>query len=188
MSHDIDQYWQKIKDGDERALEIVFREIYSPLCNYSRHLTGDPFLSQEIVQDVLLKIWQNRSMLIINESFRAYLFKSVHNHALNAIRHQKTRIHSVNLPGSEEIWQFVTDNYDIDDNLIEKIFSDETEKLIHQAIEKLPEQCGRIFRMSRFESLTNKEIAEKLCLSENTVKTHVYIALQKITKILKENK
>jgi RNA polymerase sigma-70 factor (ECF subfamily) len=188
MSHDIDQYWQKIKNGDERALEIVFKEIYSPLCYYSGQLTGDTFLSQEIVQDVLLKIWQNRTVLIVKGSFRAYLFKSVHNHSLNAIRQQKTKKHSVNLPGSEEIWQFVTDNYDVDDNLIEKIFSDETEKLIHQVIEKLSGQCGRIFRMSRFESLTNEEIARKLYISENTVKTHIYIALQKITYILKENK
>ncbi len=188
MPHDIDQYWLKIKNGDENALEIVFKEIYKPLCYYSGQLTGNFFLSEEIVQDVLLKIWQNRADLVIRESFRSYLFQMVHNQALNAIRQQKTKKQSVNLPGSEEIWQFIKDTYDDSDSLLEDLLSNETEILIHRAIKELPEKCQRIFRMSRFEMLTNDEIAKVLDISENTVKTHIYRALQKITDILsKEN-
>ena len=68
------------------------------------------------------------------------------------------------------------------------IFSDETEAIIEQIIKELPEQCSKVFRMSRFESLKNEEIAVKLGLSENTVKTHIYRALQKIALALKKEK
>ena len=138
------------------------------------------------MQDVFLKIWQNRSELSIKGSFKAYLFQSVHNHALNVIRQQKTRKESVNLLGTEKTWKFISDTYDLNDNLIERIFSDETEVIIEQIIKKLPEQCRKVFLMSRFESLKNEEIATQLGLSENTVKTHIYRALQKIAFALKK--
>ena len=76
----------------------------------------------------------------------------------------------------------------IDDNLIDKIFSEETETIIEQIIKKLPVQCRKVFQMSRFEFMKNEEIAAKLGLSENTVKTHIYRALQKIALALKEEK
>jgi len=187
MGHDIDQYWQKIRDGDEKSLEIVFKKIFAPLCKYTCQIIHDPFLSQEIVQDTLLQIWQNRDEIKIRNSFNAYIFQSVHNHALNALRQLKTKKQSVNHPGSDEIWQFIASHYNVDDDLAEKIFSDETELLIQKTVEELPEQCKRVFRMSRFESRSNLEIANELDLSENTVKTHIYRALHKITEILKKN-
>jgi RNA polymerase sigma-70 factor, ECF subfamily len=141
-----------------------------------------------VVQDVLLKIWQNHSELSIKGSFKAYLFQSVHNHALNVIRQQKTRKESVNLLGSEKTWKFISDTYDLNDNLIDRIFSDETEAIIEQIIKELPEQCRKVFLMSRFESLKNEEIAAQLGLSGNTVKTHIYRALHKIAFALKKEK
>ena len=83
-------------------------------------------------------------------------------------------------------WQFISDNYEINDNFIDKIFSDETKVLIDQIIKGLPDQCGKVFQLSRFDSLKNEEIATMLGLSENTVKTHIYRALQKITMALKK--
>jgi RNA polymerase sigma-70 factor, ECF subfamily len=188
MNIDFDLCWQKIQNGEEYALEKIYKETFRSLVYYAREITGQTQLAEEVVQDVFLKIWQNRSELSIKRSFKSYLFQSVHNHALNVIRQQKTKKESVNLPGSEITWQFISDNYEIDDNLIDRIFSDETELIIEQIINKLPEQCRKVFRMSRFESLTNEEIASQLGLSENTVKTHIYNALQKIAFILKKVK
>jgi len=186
MNHEIEKYWQKIRDGDEKALGLVFKMSYAPLCQYSLHFTHDTFLSQEAVQDTFLKIWQNRNELTIRGSFRAYLFQSVHNHALNALRQQKTNRQSVNQPCSEEIWQFITSHYKVDDDLVEMIFSNETEQLIQKTIKELPEKCLRIFQMSRYESRSNSDIARELDVSENTVKTHIYRALRKIAEILKK--
>ena len=188
MNFDFDFFWQQIKNGDEIALEKVYKAAFTSLVHYATEITGHPQLAEEVVQDVFLKIWQSRYDLVIKGSFKAYLFQSVHNHALNVLRQQKTKKESVNLVAQENTWKFISDNYKIDDYLIDKIFSDETEAIIGRTIKELPDQCGKVFLMSRFESLKNEEIAIKLGLSENTVKTHIYRALQKIAQTLKKEK
>ena len=188
MNLDFNIYWQKIQNNEEEALETLYKATFGYLAGYSSEITGNFQLAEEVVQDVFLRLWLNRSELTVNVSFKAYLLQMVHNHSLNVLRQQKTRKESVNLIGSEKTWQFISDTYDLNDNIIERIFTGETEVIIEHAIKELPEQCGRIFRMSRFESMKNGEIATKLCLSENTVKSHIYNALQKIALALKKEK
>ncbi len=186
MNFDFDFFWQQIRNGDEHALEKVYKAAFRSLVCYATGITRQPLLAEEVVQDVFLKIWQNRSELHIKGYFKAYLFQSVHNQALNVIRQQKSRKESVNLVAPEKVWQFISDNYMLDDNLIEKISSKETEAIIERIIKELPDQCSKVFLMSRVESLKNEEIAAQLGLSENTVKTHIYRALQKIALALKK--
>jgi RNA polymerase sigma-70 factor, ECF subfamily len=188
MDLDFDLCWQKIRNGEEYALEKVYKTAFRSLVYYASEITGRPQLAEEVVQDVLLKIWQNRSEISIKGSFKAYLFQSVHNHALNVVRQQRAKKESVNLLSSEKTWQFISETYDLNDNLIDRIFSDETEAIIEQIIKELPEQCRKVFLMSRYEFLKNEKIAAQLGLSENTVKTHIYKALQKITIALKKEK
>jgi len=188
MNFDFDLCWQRIQNGEEHALEKVYKACFRSLVYYATEITGQFQLAEEVVQDVFLKIWQNRLELNIKGSFKAYLFQTVHNQALNVIRKQNTRKESVNLVRPEQTWKFISDNYKIDDNLIDKIFSDETEAIIERIIKELPDQCGKVFQLSRFESLKNEEIAAQLGLSENTVKTHIYRALQKIATGLKTEK
>ena len=187
MNPDLNQYWQRIVDGDVNALEKLYKQVFHSLVHYAASITGQAHLAEEIVQDVLLKLWQNRSIIVVQGSFRSYLFQAVHNHALNALRQQKTLRQSVNRPGTEELWKFIAEYYDLDDHLMDKIYADETEEIIERAVNELPDQCLRVFRMSRFESLKNEEIARILSMSENTVKTHIYRALQKISEVLKRN-
>jgi RNA polymerase sigma-70 factor, ECF subfamily len=188
MNPDYNILWQNIRNGDEYALEKVYKAAFMPLVYYAKVITRQTETAEEVVQDVFLKIWQNRSVLIIKGSFKAYLYQSVHNQALNVIRQQNTRKESVNLTGSDSTWKFITDTYDINDNLIERIFSEETEVIIDRIIGNLPEQSRKVFQMSRFQSLKNDEIAAQLGLSSHTVKTHIYRALRKITLALNREK
>ncbi len=188
MYLDFDSCWHQIQNGEEHALEKVYKVASRSLVYYATEITGNLQLAEEVVQDVFFKIWQNRLELNIKGSFNAYLFQSVHNHALNVKRQQKTRKESVNIVSPAKTWQFISDNYRIDENFIEKIFSDETEAIIGQIIKELPDQSRKVFLMSRFDSLKNEEIAIQLGLSENTVKTHIYRALQKIASVLKTEK
>jgi len=187
MNPDLNQYWHRIVEGDEHALEKLYKQVFPSLVHYAGSITGQAHLAEEIVQDVILKLWNNRSIIVVQGSFKSYLFQAVHNHALNALRQQRTLKQSVNQPGTEELWRFIADHYDLDDQLIDNVYADETGELIEKAVEELPEQCRRVFRMSRFEALKNEEIARILDLSENTVKTHIYRALQKISGVLKKN-
>ncbi|MBN2480833.1 MAG: RNA polymerase sigma-70 factor [Bacteroidales bacterium] len=184
MLSDYNQYWQKIRLGDEEALEALYKQSFPHLISYARTITGQLHLAEEIVQDVLLKIWQNRSVIIIQGSFKSYLVKAVHNQALNALRGQKTNKEQINQPSKDELWQFIDENYDHEEPFINHLFADETLNIIKNIVEELPEKRGRIFRMSRFEGLSNREISKILHISENTVKTHIYIALKKISEVL----
>ena len=184
MPTDLNHYWDRILQGDEKALEKLYKQTFSFLVRYAETLTGDMQLAEEAVQDVILKIWQNRSVIIIQGSFKAYLVKAVHNEALNAIRQRNSNKESVNQPCSESLWQFISDHYDLDEQFINMLYADETHERIRQAVEELPEKCRQVFRMSRFELMTVQEIAEKLNLSVNTVKTHISLALQRLSKIL----
>ena len=187
MNLDLDLCWEKLKNGDQSGLEIIYKSTFRSLVFYAKEITGQSMLAEEVVQDIFLKIWQNRSQLSDIVSFKSYLFKSVHNQALNAVRLQNTRKESVNMPGSDKIWKFISDTYEINENFLERIFSDETESLIEREIQELPEQCRKVFLLSRVELLKNEEIALKLGLSENTIKTHIYRALQKISLALKND-
>jgi len=184
MIADLNLSWHKIRNGDEHALEEAYKSAFSPLVSYAAGITGQVQLAEEIVQDVFLKIWQDRLKLEVKESFKSYLFKSVHNHSLNAVRQQKTRKESANTITSETTWQFISDNFRIDDDLVERIFSYETEAIVDRTIRDLPDQCRKVFILSRIDSLSNQEIAARLGLSENTIRTHIYKALQKISTAL----
>jgi RNA polymerase sigma-70 factor, ECF subfamily len=188
MISDLNFFWRQIKNGDEQALEKVYKACFHSLVKYATEITGHHNLGEEVVQDVFLKLWQTRDELNIRGSFKAYLLQSVHNQSLNLIRQRKTNKEVVNMTTNDHTWQFISDNYMIEDNLIDRIFSEETEAIIKKAIEGLPEQCMKVFKMSRLDSLHVDEIALKLGISENTVKTHIYRALQKIDSALNKEK
>ena len=87
---------------------------------------------------------------------------------------------SVNKTISEEEWQFIKDTYQINDFIIENIERNDTDILIRKIIEILPEKCREVFLLSRYENLSNEEIAQKMDISVNTVRAHIYHALEVI--------
>jgi len=187
MNIDFNLCWQKIQKNDEYAFEELYKAAFKPLLYYACEIIGQQQLAEEVVQDVFLKIWKKRSLLSVRGSVKAYLFQSVHNHSLNTIRKQNTKAESVNQLRSEETWRFISDNYYLNEDFIERIFSDETQKIITRIVDKLPEKCRKVFLLSRVESMDNRTIASRLGLSENTVKTHIYRALHEIAgSLLKE--
>ncbi len=184
MDSNLDLYWQEIRKHNEAALGKMLRVVFNPLVYYAKEITGERQMAEEVVQDVIMKIWEKRSEISIKGSFKSYLFNSVHNQALNALRQTHTHRESVNRPCSEKLLELLSETYSSDDNFIDRIFSDETEIILDNAIKELPAQCREVFCKSRFEKLDNSEIASQMGISENTVKTHIYRALQKLSVVL----
>ncbi|HLN56008.1 MAG TPA: RNA polymerase sigma-70 factor, partial [Bacteroidales bacterium] len=176
MNLNIDLFWQEIQKDNEAALGKVLKIVFKPLVYYAKEITGKHHLAEEIVQDVMLRIWEKRSEISIKGSFKSYLFSSVHNQALNVLRELNTHKESVNQTCSEKMMELLSETYCSDDDFIEQIFSDETEVIIDKVIKELPPQCRQVFCKSRFEKMKNSEIASLLGISENTVKTHIYKA------------
>jgi RNA polymerase sigma-70 factor (family 1) len=172
------EYWQLISEGDKSAFEHVFKAWYQPLCNYGCSLMKDMDEAEEVVQNVFFNIWNKRESLAINMSIKSYLYRAVHNDCLNKIKHSKVRTLY-----AEDYKSRNSGGFEDSASLID---AKELNKRINEAIEGLPEQCGIVFRLSRFEHLKYSEIAEQLDISVKTVENHMGKALRILRESLKE--
>ena len=127
----------------------------------------------EIVQNLFVHLYENRSSLVITTSIESYLFQSVRNRCLNQIKQWKTQ--------KEHLEKYSTEQDGAED-LEATIRENELEHAIFKIVDSLPSQRQNVFIMSRVNGLSNTEIAEKLNISKRTVETHISHAL----KILRE--
>ena len=172
-----------IRRGNSKSFELVFKTYYPRLCAYAYDYTRQLEAAEDLVKDFFLHFWNHRETLEIKSSLSGYLFRAVHNQCVNYLQRQKKikfEVPSDNLCLIElKLKRPFTADYPIG-NLLAR----ETEAQILEAIENLPEQCREIFKLSRFEELSHKKIAEQLNISECTVKVQIYRALKKIRKVL----
>jgi len=159
-----------IKSGDKNAFELLFSDYYPRLTVFAKKYVLDLDTAREIVQDYFVDLYESRETLNINSTLNNYLYTSVKNRCLNYLNKQK--IHHQH----EEQIRILSKDSVID--LQDKIEQTELEYLIWNEIAKLPEQCGRIFKLSRKEGIKNKDIADQLGISIRTVETQISKALK----------
>jgi RNA polymerase sigma-70 factor (ECF subfamily) len=163
---------------DIKQFESLFRQTQPRLFAFCCKYVDDKELARDFVQECFIGLWENFGS--IDHSHESYLFTSVRNRCLSYIRSRKAHAEyeeSVKLRIREieihpEVPEPLTD-----------LYLKELNEIIHYSIEKLPDKCRQIFRMSRYEGLKNQEIADKLNISVRTVESQIYNAL----KILKED-
>ncbi|MBN2214767.1 MAG: RNA polymerase sigma-70 factor [Bacteroidales bacterium] len=175
MKKELEIIIRKLRSGDEKFYKSVFYNYYPLLTYFANKYLHDIEIAKEIVQDFFVKLYEKRFSLNIDTSFKSYLYKSVYNSCINylnqvALREQHHR-QIKNLNHEQAV--FTEDD----------IYLNELENKIYCEIEKLPSQCRRIFKMNRFDGLTNSEIAAKLKLSKRTIETQISKAL----RILRNN-
>lgn len=174
--NDVDlKYYESIKAGDTDSFSVLFKKYYEPLYQFAGRYIKDAQTAENIVQNVFVKIWTNRDSLTIKSNVKLYLYTAVRNQALNYIN-QESKV--VTLEG-------VSDYVDIHTTTPEEEYIDEEMKTaVHEAIDKLPEQCRHIYMMKRYDDLSYNEIAEIKGISVNTVKTQMKRALKSLHKYL----
>ena len=168
----------RIRQGDVKQFESLFRSSYVSLVRYAKTLLKDQDTSEEIVQDLFFRIWQDRGKIKIESSLNGYLFRSVHNRCLHFIDHNRI----VEKHAEEMLFRQPESSESPSDILNYK----ELQAKIATILEKLPERCGQIFYMNRFEGLKYNEIAEKLSVSVKTVEANMGRALKVFRKELTE--
>jgi RNA polymerase sigma-70 factor, ECF subfamily len=177
--------WLQIKEGNKRAYEQMFKTYYSMLFNYAREIVKNQIQAEEIVVETFMKIWSKRQEINIETSLKPYLFRSVYNACINHIRHKaiedKYQAYFVHHIQTNDNFRIDTSNMPLN-----KILYKELEVVVEKSIEKLPPQCQEMFRLSRFENLSNDEIAEKLGVTVNTVRTQIAIARTKMKDFMKD--
>uniref|UniRef100_UPI003216C755 RNA polymerase sigma-70 factor n=1 Tax=uncultured Draconibacterium sp. TaxID=1573823 RepID=UPI003216C755 len=168
----------RLKKGDQTAFEILFRYYYPGLVVFASQITLDKDEATEIVQDFFVRLWEKRSGINDNSSLKSYFFTSVKNRSLNYLK--KIEIQSQVIDQLKNL----TENNQLYEPDI--FVESELQEKIKVAIGKLPARCGEIFVMSRFQGLTNDEIATKFDISKRTVETQISNALKVLRIELKD--
>ncbi len=167
-----------LKNGDKSIFEEIYREYFAPLCYYCLKYVDSYEDSEEIVQDLFVKIWEMHDEIEINISLNAYLYKAVQNYALNHLSKQKTK-EKLQLSRDKSVAvSFGTGQ----DNLEEE----ELSIVLRHAILKLPEKRREIFELSRFDGFQNLKIAERMAISVKTVETQMTKTLKYLRIVLKD--
>jgi len=169
---------EKLKKSDKSAFSVIFTNYYADLVRFSFRFTKNPDVSEELVQDVFVKLWENRSKLFIQSSIKSYLLKSVQNRSLDWLRHKNIK---------QKYASSVLGNTVLSDNETENfVLHSELESNLEKALSNIPVQYAEVFRMSRFEFLNHSEIAEKLEVSVRTVEVRISKALLCLRDELKD--
>lgn len=136
--------------------------------------------AEEITQEVFVKFWEKCETLSPDSSIKSYLYRSVHNSCLNAIKHEKVKDGY-----KQHVINYLESTYQ---DTIEESDPDAIRTRIHDEIDKLPPRCSEIFKLSRFEGLKYQEIADHLEISVKTVEVQMGKALKVLRESLKDLK
>jgi len=162
-----------IAAGDAQALEHLFKAHYRPLCGFALGYLKDADQAEDIVQELFVRLWQDREGLSITTSVKSYLFTAVRNRCLNALAVKKRM-----RPLDEEVHDAPMGEDREEDELTERAAR------VQAVIEALPTERRKIFRMSRNEGMKYHEIAERLGLSVKTVENQMGKALKTLREEL----
>jgi RNA polymerase sigma-70 factor (ECF subfamily) len=162
----------RIKQSDKSAFNELFGHYYKRLCRFAYVILKCEQLAEDAVQEVFVKLWENREKVNISLSIDSYLFIAVKNTSMNLIKLNHIR-------------KDYETNPDMINNADVRTFDPPT-FLAHlgKAVDKLPEQCRMIYHLKNSEGLSYSEIAEYLDISEKTVENQVSIALRKLRDML----
>ena len=177
-----DQTNELLIDGKD-GFKYIFQQFYQPLYHLSSHYLEDPDDAKEAVQEAFVKLWGIRQNLDKDSNIRNFLFTLVKNNCLNLLKRKQLLLkHHEKIKWMEMHYQYESLSRMGDDYLE---FNELKDK-IDLAIRNLPEHCRLVFEMSRFEQLKNREIAEKLGVTQKTVEAHLTRALKILRNDLKE--
>jgi len=169
---------KRLASDDKKALEELFNYFYPRLYQFSKSFLKLEEGIDDILQEVFVKVWNNRSNIRATETFNSFIFTITRNLLLNELR---TRLNSQKM--KEKIQKLsVFDDY----NTIENLDYEELKETVDQIVSKLPEKQREVFLLSRYEGLSHKEISEKLNISTKTVEYHISQSINTIKSKLSQ--
>ena len=167
-----------LKADDPATVKQLFYQFYPFLCNTIVRIVKDKALAEDLAQDTFFKFWDKRHSIDIQTSLKAYLRRMAVNEALYHIRKNKKFLKDEAIEPADLGEKTST----VEDQLLHQ----ELEDKIGAAIRTLPPRCQEVFRLSRFEELSYKEIAAKLDISIKTVENQMGKALKMLRLAMKD--
>nr|WP_255785018.1 RNA polymerase sigma-70 factor [Membranihabitans maritimus] len=166
-----------IKKGDKEAFNTIYRRYWEYLYTSANYILQDRDACMDVVQEVFVWFWENRNQWNIS-SPKSYLATAVKFKVTNVIRRGKIK---------DTILEDLKERMSMEANISSteaEMEVMELKQIIREFSVQLPVRCQEVFRLSRFEHLTNKEIAQRLGISEKTVENQITIALRKLRTTL----
>ncbi len=164
-------------EGNKKKLTIseyrrLFDSLYPQLCVYAYKYLDNLELSKDMVQEIFIKVWEDKIPFVDDSHSTGYFYKAVKNKCLNHLKSKHYKI-------TERYELAELEDYDTEEFVFTEDVSIETSEIINRAIDELPTKAGEVIRLS-IKDYTNNEIAEKLSISVNTVKDHKKVAYRKL--------
>ncbi len=169
----------QLREGRENAYKFLYDCHYPMLCHIAKQYVHDTFLAETVVGDLIFHLWEDREHLEIKTSIRSYLMAGVKHRCLDYLKSQQCQRE---VTGMQDFP--VLDHVKGDDYPLGRLLEKELENEIINAVKRLPEECRRVFLLSRFEDKKYEEIAVAFNISVNTVKYHIKRALVLLRKDL----
>lgn len=182
MEYSNQQLNNGIRQGDVAVFEELYRQYYIYLCLIAEHIVKNHSDAEEVVSDVFVKLWTIREKTEITTSIKAYLVKAVHNTSINYLEKLKFE-NKLTDSLSKLDYELLAWNSDYP---LGQLYTKEIMEILDHGINTLPECCRQIFLLSRNEDMKYCDIACKLGISVNTVKTQMKIALFRLREFLQD--
>lgn len=167
---------RRIRQGDRKAFDFLCREYYAAFISYARMLLPTDG-AEDVVQDVLLNVWNRCESLVEDRSLQGYILRSIYNRAMNKLSKDRSaadyqRWYRLSIAS---LTSFYCDPENNDS--IRRLYSKDLRDRINDAVGALPPKCREVFRLSYMEHKSTKEIASVLGVSTSTVSNHIHNAL-----------
>jgi RNA polymerase sigma-70 factor (family 1) len=166
--------FNEIKNRNKKVFESLFYEYYPHLVKYAEGFVFDKQICEDIVQNLFIYFWERTDWIIIEKSIKAYFYKSIKNRCLNYLR-------DMHIQDKHQLLYFenIMNNDDSTNWLDPEIIS-----YVEEAIEKLPPRMASILRLKYLDGKKYREIAIQKNISENTVKTQIQRAKEKLRSLI----
>ena len=162
----------RLRDGEESALTELYNRFWQSLFMSAYNILKDKELCEDIIQDIFMNIWNNREKLEIHISLKGYMYACTRYQVFNHFKKNKDKIHVELFDDLDKRFQYATPET--------LLMHEELVQQINAIVESLPQKCQQVYKLSREEQLSHKEIAAQLDISTKTVENHITKALQTI--------
>jgi len=167
-----------MKEDNEQAFSCLIDRYHSVLFRHLLRRTQSPADAQEILQDIFISLWNKRLSVYAEESIYPYLFRAAKYEIIDWYVKTERKVHRAAVLLED-------DNYQVDFPAEDFLMARELSELLNAEIAKMPATMKTVFQLSRDESLSVKQIAQTLSISEQTVKNNITIALKRLRHTLK---
>ena len=173
-------------DAENRTFSQLYVNYHSRFVRFANTYVRDVPVAEDIVSDAIIYYWENRNRLPHDTNAPAYILTTIKNKCLNHLEHIRVKENALNELQANAQWDMDTRIATLSALEPTELYSTEIQEMVNKALRKLPEKTQMVFRKSRFEQLSNKEIAINCNMSIKTVEAYITAALKLLHKELND--